>query len=358
MKIKFNGSSHAIIAAVALFFICSAGAYSWDQLGAYIYNSHSVITYDAAMAANETLRSSRGKELGSWTSGLYSRVLPRLGLDPWPMGRSELNGGFFPERHLDDATSRTINRLEEGHTVADEPKLFSMLHSTVLFDAYCGFFTSQKGWATDVASCKSLASIGAGMTLHFKREYRETGSRPELWPAAESCRKAVGIVRALTKEAFSHWEQGRAQKDKAAAMREFELMYFFTGIATHAIQDAFAPAHVQRSALDPRVMEDLCYYYDNKILPPSEAGACAHGVGIGNEPRDSIYFKGNDLYPSTAPMRDLATKATKAYLLGFANTALDTLNGGRPNADAFLDKFLTTGQEEGMGYINCSTLSN
>jgi hypothetical protein len=356
MTIKFNAEVRAVTAAIAILLAPPGKVLGWDQLLPYVYNSHSVITYDAAMAANETLRASRALELKEWSAGLYWRILPRIRFDARPMGVSELAGGFYPEKHLDDATILTLNRLEEGNTVADKPRIFSNMHPAFLFDAYCDFFTDKMRWAKDAEGCKHLPLTGPGMPLHFNREYTETAGRPELRPAAESCRKGVAAIRALTREAWSYWEKGRAESDKAAGMREFEKMYLFVGIAMHAVEDSFAPAHMQRSQDDPRVIEDLCYYYDNTALPPSVAKACAHGVGDGKEPRDSIYFQGNAQYPGNALPRALATRAAKAYLTGFADAALEDVRGGRPDIGAFLDEFLVTGRQEGTGYLDCSPL--
>jgi hypothetical protein len=133
-------------------------------------------------------------------------------------------------------------------------------------------------------------------------------------------------------------------------------MYMFVGIGVHAVEDSFAPAHLQRSLNDSRVIEDLCYYYDNKVLPPSVAKVCAHGVGDGNEPRDSIHFTGNAQYPSNARLRGLATKAAQAYLTGFANAALEDVRGGNADVEGFLETFLISGRDEGEGYLNCATL--
>jgi hypothetical protein len=356
MKDTFRNGAAVAVVAVSMLLTLHGNLFSWDQLAPYVYNSHSVITYDAAMAANAALRASRAPELANWSGGLYSRMTPRIGLDPWPMGVSELSGGFYPERHLDDATFRTLNRLEEGNTVADKPRLFSQLHATFLFDAYCGFFTNNMKWASDRESCKSLALVGVGMPLHFNRGYTETGGRPELWPAAESCRKGVDAIRALTREAWAYWKKGRAETDKAAAMREYEKMYLFAGMGMHAVEDAFAPAHMQRSPANSRVITDLCYYYDNAVLPPSTTKACSHGVGDGKEPRDSIYFRGDAQHPDNSALRSLATKAAQVYLTGFANIALDDVKGGSEDLEAFLSDFLITGRDEGKGYLDCTTL--
>jgi len=355
LKIKTDLGISVFTAAIALIMGSSIDARSWDQLLPFKYNSHSIITTDATLAANRTLRATRDADLAVWTHGLYWRLTPRLLPSLAPMGRSELNGGFYPELHLDDGTLYTLNRLEEGNTVIDKPKLFSQLHSAVLFDNYCRFFSENMG-GMDAATCKNLPNIGRGQAPHFLRDFRETGGKPELAPAAESCARSVKLIKSLTREAQSHWAKARAEGDKEKAMREMELMYMFNGIAVHAIEDSFSPAHTQRSASNPRVIEDLCYYYDNSILPPSEAKACAHAIGDGKEPRDSVHFTGNSQYPSNAIPAALAVKAAQAYLTGFANTMLDDTKGWRSDVEPFLNEFLVTGSQEGMGYFDCSTL--
>ena len=356
MKNKLHTCALAVIGALAILPVFTDNLLSWDQFLPYVYNSHTVITTDAAMAANVTLRSYRAAELAGWTKSLYSRILPRIPYDRWPMGASELSGGFFPEIYLDDGTYYTMNRLEEGNSVADKPRMFSKFHSTALFNAYCDFFTNKMGWAKDAEGCKALPDVGAGMPLHFLRGYTKTGAKPVLWPAADSCRKGVDVIRALTGEAWSHWKKARAETDKNAAMREYEKMYMFVGIGVHAVEDSFAPAHLQRSPFDSHIITDLCYYYDNTVLPPSVAKVCAHGVGDGKEPRDSIYFQGNAQYPGNAMLRGLATKAAQTYLTGFANAALDDVKGGNADVEAFLEDFLITGKDEGKGYLDCTTL--
>ena len=139
-------------------------------------------------------------------------------------------------------------------------------------------------------------------------------------------------------------------------MREYEKMYLFVGIGLHAIEDSFSPVHVPRSPADSRVLQDLCYYYDNAILPPSAAKACAHAVGDLNEPRDSIYFPGNAQYPGNGMLRGLAAKAAQAYLTGFADAALTDAGGGSADVEGFIEDFLVTGRDEGKGYLDCSTL--
>lgn len=357
MKNKKNTVALAVVAALVMLPVLSVNLLSWDQFLPYVYNSHTVITTDAALAANQTLRASRAMELAGWNKGLYSRILPRLPHDLWPMGVSELSGGFYPELHLDDGGYYTMNRLGEGNSVADKPRMFSKWHSAALFNAYCGFYTYKMRLTADTEGCKQLPLTGPGMPLHFNREYtEETAGKPELRPAAESCRKGVDAIRALTREAWAYWKKGRAETDKAAAMREYEKMYLFVGIGLHAIEDSFSPAHVPRSPSDSRVIQDLCYYYDNTILPPSVAKACAHGVGDGKEPRDSIYFQGNAQHPGNGMLRGLATKAAQAYLTGFANAAMDDVRSGNADVESFLEDVLVTGRDEGKGYLDCATL--
>ncbi|MFA6584207.1 MAG: hypothetical protein WCS77_07915 [Elusimicrobiaceae bacterium] len=350
----------ALLAAAVVSFSLGSG-HCWDQLGSFKYNSHSVITTDAVLGANKTLRSSRKNELDKWSENLYDRVVPRiLTEDPAPMGVQELAGGFYPEKHLDDGTGRTLNRLQQGNTAADWPVKLS-IGADFLRNAYCRFQSRQLGVTLTSEECNKLPNIGIGMTVHFTREYKEIPNRaPALMSAGDSCRKSVATVRALTKQAFAYWKHARTNKNNIALeMREYELMYFFLGVASHAIEDSFAPAHMQRDIRNPKTITDVCYYYDNNILPPTRARACAHALGAGNERRDSIYFTGDTEFPqSNLAYRSLATQAAQAYLTGFANVALDTVNGTNPSMDAFLDKFLLTGTEPGMGYFNCATLTN
>ena len=162
----------AAAAALVMLPVFSVNLLSWDQFLPYVYNSHTVITTDAALAANRTLRASRAAELSGWTRGLYSRLLPRIPYDWAPMGVSELSGGFYPELHLDDGGYYTMNRLGEGNSVADKPRMFSKWHSAALFNAYCGFFTDKLRWAKDAEGCKELPLTGP-TPLHFNREYTE-----------------------------------------------------------------------------------------------------------------------------------------------------------------------------------------
>lgn len=365
MKSSNNKISTGIALHAALLFLSAGGARGWDQLGALEFNSHSVITYDAAISANEELRRRKPDELRRWISGLYARLLPRrLVLDPFPMGRDELSGGFFPEHHLDDGTLRSINRLQQGNTAADLPGrlegLTPLSPSHFLFESYCDFQSRRLGKQLSDEACGDLPNQGAGMPLHFTREYSDTDGNPpvKLLSAYDTCRKSVETVRALTNEAWLLWRAGRDAADKADAMLQYETMYLFLGVASHAIEDAFAPPHTQRSQSDPRVIEDLCYYYDNSVLPPSKAGACAHIVGAGKEPRDSIYFPGDQLHPGNQAPRALATQAARAYLYGFADIAMSDYAGSGPaGPEAFLDEFLLTGRQAGMGYFDCETLA-
>lgn len=332
-----------LIALVVLSPWAEVGA--WDQLGGLKFKSHSVITSDAVLSVNESLRASREKELAAWLKGLHERSTPRLVADLFPMCRSELSGGFYPEMHLDDGSYRTANRLQQGNTAADHPKKLSLLTADrFLYKAYCEFM-SAKG-----DSCNNLPNQSRGMSLHFNREYTEKPGSVTLASARDTCEASVGTIRGLTRKAHEHWNAAKTAEGKTAAMREYERMYFMLGVAAHAIEDSFAPAHVQRSRSDPRAMEDLCYYYDNRVLPPATTKACAHAVGAGKEPRDSIYFDGN------GPMQSFATGAAKAYLLGFAEAMLDDIAGKPPDVDAFLEAFLTDTSRDGMGYLDCSAL--
>jgi len=335
-------------------FLAAAQGFGWDQLGELKYNSHSVITNDAVLAANAALRASRSASLSNWLNTLSQKGLFPLNPREWVLTSiSSLKGGFYPERHLDDGTMRSMNRLQMGNTAADWPKKLNFFPSSKpLYEAYCRFQSNQTG--VGVENCDDLPNIGAGMPLHFTREYSipEGGGKPALLPAADSCRKSVETVRALTLTAFEHWNKAGVERDYRETMRQYEFMYFFLGVAGHAIEDSFAPAHMQRDADNPRMITDICYYFDNGILPPGEAKACAHAVGVGKEPRDSIYFEGNDKY------RQLATQAAQAYYTGFANAALDSVSRGGSVMGSFLDKFFMAGTEKGMGYLNCETLAS
>ena len=345
---------------------------TWDQVGEFRFNSHSEITKDALLAANQQLKAGPYRaKIDAWTARLHSEGVFSDDLRLFSrMGREELNGGFFPERHLDDGTGRTQNRLQEGNIAADLPKRLDLAVTRFMFDAYCKASAENIGVPIDAATCKNLPNIGIGQPLHFTREFIETRDAQgnvtgvHLASALNSCRKSVKTIEGFTFKAQDAWRAGQemlrqadAADDKAApeirkeAMKQFELMYLFLGVATHAIEDSFAPAHAQRTAGNLRQINDLCYYYDNNILPPSTAGACAHAVGAGREPRDSIYFASNEV------PRHFAILTTTVFLRRFAEVSLNEAGAGsRDGLRDFLNRYFTAETGEGMGYFRCESL--
>lgn len=361
-KTKSRLNSLAVLSAVALFFTAPTGAWSWDQFGKYIYNSHTVLTRSAIEGANKELRSTRGAALGAWLKNLNQKPVAGILPNDFDLNMKTLKAGFYQLDDRSDSTFSTSNRLQLGNTAADYPHRLNIPGTSKagLFRFYSRVWSEQLGVELHESTYDNFNPTGMGMPGHFLRAYRETGgvNAIKLDPARQSCDKAVGIAKKFTEKAWQEWLRGVTAADKSEALRAYELMYFSLGVAAHAIEDSFSPAHTQRSVRDPRVIEDLCYYYDNNILPPAVAGACAHLVGLNADPRDSVYFKGDDRYPSNAGPARLAAQAAQAYLTGFGELAIDEFSGGRSRSlDEYMDEFFVNGRGTGQGYFDCSTLS-
>ncbi|MFA6434039.1 MAG: hypothetical protein WCW52_05030 [Elusimicrobiales bacterium] len=360
-KISFSTASLAVLSTFSFSLSAPTGAWSWDQFGKYRLNSHSVLTGSAIEGANSELRSKHGAAIEAWLKDLDQRPVTGPVPKNFDMSIKTLKGGFYSSDDLDDSTLLTSNRVQLGNTAADYPYRLNLPESSKsdLFKFYCRVWSDHLGIDLHTSTCENFNPTGMGMPVHFLRTYQETGGVPpvRLDSARRSCDKAVGIVKEFTGRAWKEWLNGTNAAGRSEALRAYELMYFSLGVAAHAIEDSFTPAHTQRSVQDPRVIEDLCYYYDNKLLPPAVAGACVHLVGLNADPRDSIYFKGNAAYPGTAEPAKLAAKAAQAYLTMFGSLALDEIKGGGGSLDEAMEEFLIKGRGEGQGYFDCSTLS-
>ena len=337
-------------------------ARSWDQFGKYIFDSHSVLTRSAIEGANGALRGTQSAAIGAWLKGLGQKpAAPGILPEDFELNPETLKGGFFQVDDIKHSTLLTSNRLQSGNTAADYPQRLN-IHGTsksALFRLYTRIWNEQLGVELAESTYENFNPNGMGMPVHFLRAFIETGGKPpvKLDSARRSCEKAVSLIGRFTDSAWKEWLRGNNTPDKSEALRAYELMYFSLGVAAHTIEDSFSPAHTQRSAADPRVIEDLCYYYDNELLPPAEAKACAHLFGFNADPRDSIYFKGDDRFPGVGRAPELAAMAAQAYLTSFGELALDEYSGlrSRPLA-AVMEEFLVTGRSTGQGYFDCSTL--
>ena len=360
-KKHFHISRLAVLYAVAIFLASPTGARSWDQFGMFMFDSHSVLTWSAIEGANGSLRGTESPAMEDWLKRLNQK--PETGLVPkdFNLNAETLKGGFYPVDDLKNSTLFTSNRVQLGNVAADYPYRLNMpgTSKSALFRFYAKVWNEQLGVELADSTYEHFNPNGLGMSVHFLRAYQETGGTPpiKLDPARLSCDKAVGLIKKFTDSAWKEWQRGNNAADKSEALRAYELMYFSLGVAAHTIEDSFSPAHTQRSAADPRVIEDLCYYYDNNLLPPSAAGACVHLYGYNADPRDSIHFKGNDKYPSTAVPARLAAMAAQAYLTSFGELALDEFSGVRSRTlEGSMQEFLVSGRGAGQGYFDCSTL--
>ncbi len=360
-KPSFQLSSSAVLYAFLLLLASPAGVRSWDQFGKYVYNSHSALTGSGIKGANGTLRATRGAAVEAWLKELNQK--PDTGLAPkdFKLDMETLKGGFYQLDDVGDSTLFTSNRIQLGNVAADYPQRLNIsgTSKSELFRFYGRVWSEQLGVELAESTYEHFNPTGMGMPVHFLRAYQDTGGTPpvKLDSARRSCEKAVSVVEKFTESAWKEWLRGNNAADKSEALRAYELMYFALGVAAHAIEDSFSPAHTQRSVEDPRVIEDLCYFYDNALLPPAAAGACVHLVGLNADPRDSIYFKGDDRYPSTAGPARLAAQAAYVYLASFGELALEEYSGGRSRSlDGAMREFLISGRGAGQGYFDCSTL--
>ena len=354
-------SSSVVLYTLLLLLASPAGVRSWDQFGKYVYNSHSVMTGAAIKGANGTLRAARSAAVEAWLKELNQK--PAAGIVPndFKLDMETLKGGFYQLDDVGDSTLFTSNRIQLGNVAADYPQRLNVAGTSKseLFRFYSRVWSEQLGVELAESTYEHFNPTGMGMPVHFLRAYQDTGGTPpvKLDSARRSCEKAVGVAEKFTESAWKEWLRGNNAADKSESLRAYELMYFALGVAAHAIEDSFAPSHTQRSLEDPRVIEDLCYYYDNALLTPAAAGACAHLVGLNADPRDSISFNGDDRYPSTAKPAKLATLAAYVYLAGFGELALDEYSGSRSRtSEGFMREFLVTGRGAGQGYFDCSTL--
>lgn len=360
-KTFFHSSRLAVLYAFTLFLASPTGAWSWDQFGKYIYDSHSVLTWSAIEGANNALRGTKNAPIEAWLKQLNQK--PVIGLVPkdFELNMKTLKGGFYQIDDFKDLTLLTSNRLQLGNVAADYPYRLNMpgTSKSALFRFYSRVWSEQLGVELAESTYENFNPTGMGMPVHFLRSYQETGGTPpvKLDSARQSCDKAVSLVEKFTESAWKEWLRGNNAADKSEALHAYELMYFALGVAAHTIEDSFTPAHTQRSVEDPRVIEDLCYYYDNNLLPPAAAGACVHLFGFNADPRDSIHFKGDDRYPSTAVPARLAAQAAQAYLTGFGEQALDEFSGLRSRSlPEVMEEFLVSGRYVGQGYFDCSKL--
>ena len=360
-KTCFHLSRLVVLYAFALFLVSPTGAWSWDQFGKYIYDSHSVLTWSAIEGSNNALRGTQNAAIEAWLKQLNQKPVAGLVPEDFKLDMATLKGGFYQISDMKDSTLFTSNRIQLGNVAADYPYRLNVpgTSKSALFRYYCRAWSEQLGVKLNESTCENFNPNGMGMSVHFLRAYHDTGGMPpvQLDSARQSCDKAVSLVEKFTESAWQEWLRGSNAPDKSEALRAYELMYFSLGVAAHAIEDSFSPAHTQRSVEEPRVIEDLCYYYDNNLLPPAAAGACVHLFGFNGDPRDSISFKGNDKYPSTAVPANLAAQAAQAYLTGFGELALDEFSGGKSRSLAgFMEEFLIKGRSAGQGYFDCSTL--
>ncbi|MEI7528997.1 MAG: hypothetical protein WCK76_08625 [Elusimicrobiota bacterium] len=351
-----------VLYASSLFLAAPNAARSWDQFGKYIFDSHTVLTRSAAEGANGALRGTHSAAIAAWLKELTQKpAADGLVPEDFELDLKTLKGGFYQTDEIRYSTLLTSNRLQLGNVAADYPQRLN-LHGTsksALFRFYSQVWNEQLGVELAESTYEHFNPIGMGMPVHFLRAYAETGGKPpvKLDSARLSCDKAVSLIEKFTDRAWKEWLRGTNASDKSEALRAYELMYFALGVAAHAIEDSFSPAHAQRSTTDPRVIEDLCYYYDNALLPPAQAKACVHLFGFNADPRDSIHFKGDDKYASTAAPARLAAMAAQAYLTSFGELALDEFSGGRARTLAgTMQEFLVTGRNVGQGYFDCSTL--
>ena len=364
-------------------------ATKWDQFGALHFNSHSELTGAAIKAANKNLLFSSAPALAKWLPGLYSEeriLLPNFIRRGDRMGMEELNGGLYPERHIDEGTGRTQNRLQEGNVGADMPKrLLDISWTQFLFESYCDVVSKMTGLPRQQSTCVDMPNLGPGMAMHFTREFtekRDPSGKPvavALTPAYDSCKKSLNAITTFTKRAKESWNEGRrltvladqrdaqatsndnqyyhedAFKKRVEAMKNFEVMYFFIGIASHAVEDSFAPAHARRWTTYPpkpgedlRNIKDICYYYkDTTLLTPEDRKSCSHAVGL--EPKDNL--------KNNAAFSTLAVQATAAYLTGLGEVLLSEVATGQPgDVDGFLNKFFLDPSRDGFGDLNCEPL--
>ncbi|MCX5790746.1 MAG: hypothetical protein NTY45_00775 [Elusimicrobia bacterium] len=352
----------AVLYALSLFLAAPSAARSWDQFGKYIFDSHTVLTRSAAEGANGALRGTQSAAIEAWLKELNQKPAAD-GLVPKDLvlDMKTLKGGFYQTDEIKYSTLLTSNRLQLGNVAADYPQRLTIpgTSKSALFRFYSQVWNEQLGVELAESTYEHFNPNGLGMSVHFLRAYTDTGGTPpvKLDSARLSCDKAVSLIEKFTESAWKEWLRGTNAADKSEALRAYELMYFALGVAAHTIEDSFSPAHTQRSVADPRVIEDLCYYYDNALLPPAEAKACVHLFGFNADPRDSIHFKGDDKYPGTAVPARLAAMAAQAYLTSFGELALDEFSGGRARTLAgAMQEFLVTGRNVGQGYFDCSTL--
>ncbi len=357
----FHLSRLAVLYAFSILIYAPTGAWSWDQFGKYMFDSHSVLTRSAAEGSNGALRGTQSATIEAWLKKLNQK--PAAGLFPkeFDLDMGTLKGGFYQIEGLKDSTFLTSNRLQLGNVAADYPYRLNMpgTSKSALFRTYARVWNELLGVELAESTYENFNPNGLGMPVHFLRAYSDTGGTPpvKLDSARQSCDKAVSLIERFTENAWKEWLRGNNAADKSEALRAYELMYFSLGAAAHTIEDSFSPAHTRRSDADPRVIEDLCYYYDNTLLPPAAAGACVHLVGFNADPRDSIYFKGDEDYPSTAGPAKLAAMVAQAYLTNFGELALDEFSGVRSRSlEGSMREFLVSGRGFGQGYFDCSTL--
>ena len=320
-----------------------------------------MLTWAAIEGANGALRGTQSAPIGTWLKELDQKPDTGLASKDFKLDMETLKGGFYQIEDLKDSTLLTSNRIQLGNVAADYPYRLNMpgTSKSELFNCYTRVWSELLGVELAESTYENFNPSGMGMPVHFLRGYQETGRTPpiKLNSARLSCEKAVNLIGKFTENAWKEWLRGNSAADRSEALRAYELMYFSLGVAAHTIEDSFSPAHTQRSVADPRVIEDLCYYYDNTLMPPAAAGACVHLYGFNADPRDSIHFKGNDKYPGTAVPAQLAAQAAQAYLTSFGELALGEFSGSRSRPLAgMMEEFLVSGRYVGQGYFDCSTL--